>query len=54
LIGHQSKDEFNAAFGRFAADPEWIRARDASEASGKIIEKIDAAFFTPLPFSPMN
>jgi hypothetical protein len=54
LIGHLSKDEFNAAFGRFVADPEWIRVRDASEASGKIIEKIDAVFFTPLPFSPMK
>jgi hypothetical protein len=54
LIGHQSKDEFNAAFGRFVADPEWIRARDASEVSGKIVEKIDALFFIALPFSPMN
>jgi hypothetical protein len=54
LIGHLTKDEFNAAFGRFVADPEWIRVRDASEASGKIIEKIDAVFFTALPFSPMN
>lgn len=54
LIGHQSKDEFTAAFGRFVADPEWIRVRDASEASGKIIEKIDAVLFTPLPFSPMK
>lgn len=54
LIGHQSKDEFNAAFGRFVADPEWIRVRDASEASGKIVEKIDATFFKPLPFSPMK
>jgi hypothetical protein len=54
LIGHLTKDEFNAAFGRFVADPEWIRVRDASEASGKIIEKIDAVFFTALPFSPMK
>jgi hypothetical protein len=54
LIGHLTKDEFNAAFGRFVADPEWIRVRDASEASGKIIEKIDAVFFTALPFSAMK
>ena len=54
FIGHQSKEEFNAAFGRFVADPEWIRVRDASEASGKIVEKIDALFYTALPFSPMK
>ena len=54
FIGHQSKDEFNAAFGRFVADPEWIKVRDASEVSGKIVEKIDSHFYTALPFSPMK
>ena len=54
FIGHQSKEEFNAAFGRFVADPEWIKVRDASEVSGKIVEKIDALFYTALPFSPMK
>jgi hypothetical protein len=54
FIGHQSKDEFSASFGRFVADPEWIKVRDASEASGKIGEKIDALFYTALPFSPMK
>jgi hypothetical protein len=54
LIGHQSKEEFNAAFGRFVADPEWIKVRDASEVSGKIVEKIDSHFYTALPFSPMK
>ena len=54
LIGHLTKDEFNAAFGRFVADPEWIRVRDASEVSGKIVEKIDSHFYTALPFSPMK
>lgn len=54
LIGHQNKEEFNAAFGRFVADPEWIKVRDASEISGKIVEKIDSHFYTALPFSPMK
>jgi hypothetical protein len=54
FIGHQSKEEFNAGFGRFVADSEWIKVRDASEVSGKIVEKIDALFYTALPFSPMK
>lgn len=54
LIGNQNKEEFNAAFGRFVADPEWIKVRDASEVSGKIVEKIDSHFYTALPFSPMK
>jgi hypothetical protein len=54
LLGHDSKEAYNEAFKRFVADPEWIKARDASEASGKIVEKIDAVFYTALPFSPMK
>jgi len=54
LIGHLTKEEINAGFGRFVADPEWIKVRDASEASGKIVEKIDVLFYTALPFSPMK
>ncbi len=54
FIGHQSKEEFNAAFGQFVADPEWIKVRDASEVSGKIVEKIDSHFYTALPFSSMK
>lgn len=54
LLGHDSKDAFNAAFDRFRVDPEWIKARDASEESGKIVEKVDAVFFKTLPFSPMK
>ncbi|MFM8361432.1 MAG: NIPSNAP family protein, partial [Haliscomenobacter sp.] len=54
LIGHSDKQEFTAAFDRFRQDPAWIQVRDASEANGKIVEKIDAVFLTPLPFSPMK
>ena len=54
LLGHQDKAAFNAAFDRFRVDPEWIRARDASELPGKIVEKVDTKFFIALPFSPMK
>jgi len=54
FLGHQTKDEFTAAFDRFRVDPEWIRVRDASEAPGKIVEKVDSFFYTALPFSPMK
>jgi hypothetical protein len=35
-------------------DPEWVKARDESEAPGKIVEKVDAVFYKSLPFSPMK
>lgn len=54
LLGHDSKEAFNAAFDRFRVDPEWVKARDESEAPGKIVEKVDAVFYKALPFSPMK
>ncbi len=54
LLGHDNKTEFNAAFDRFRVDPDWVKARDASEASGKIVEKVVSVFYTALPFSPMK
>lgn len=54
ILGHINQIEFDAAFDRFRTDPDWIKARDESEASGKIVEKIDAKFLKALPFSPMK
>ncbi|WP_297335446.1 NIPSNAP family protein [Algoriphagus sp.] len=54
LLGHENQSEFEEAFRRFVNDPEWIKVRDASEESGKIVERVDAKFFTALPFSKMK
>jgi heme-degrading monooxygenase HmoA len=54
LIGHTDKPTFEASFQQFVKDPEWLKARDASEESGKIVEKVDAKFLKSLPFSPMK
>ncbi len=54
LLGHSDRAAFDAAFERFRTDPEWTKARDASEASGKIVEKVDAKHLKALPFSPMK
>lgn len=54
ILGHVDQVQFDAAFDRFRMDPDWVKARDESEASGKIVDKIDAKFFKSLPFSPMK
>jgi hypothetical protein len=38
----------------FQADPEWIEARNASEAAGKIVTKVESRFLTPTDFSPQT
>jgi NIPSNAP len=35
----------------FRADPDWQKARDASETNGKIVAKIDSVFLTPTSYS---
>ncbi len=54
LLGARDQASFDAGFQAFLKDPEWIKARDASEASGKIVEKVDAIMFKTLPFSPLK
>lgn len=54
LLGHEDQESFEAAFQAFLKDPDWVKARDASEENGKIVEKVDATFFKPLPFSPIK
>lgn len=54
FLGHDNKDAFNAAFDAFRVDPDWLKVRDASEESGKIVEKVDAVLFKSLPYSPIK
>lgn len=54
LLGHESQPAYEQAFQAFIKDPEWIKARDASESDGKIVEKVDAKFLKTLSFSPMK
>jgi hypothetical protein len=42
------------AWEAFRSDPEWIRARDASEAAGKLVEKADSVLMTATDYSPMK
>jgi hypothetical protein len=42
------------AWEAFRTDPDWIRARDASEAAGKLVEKADSVLMTATDYSPMK
>jgi hypothetical protein len=42
------------AWADFRKDPEWIAARDASEANGKLVEKVDSVMLTASDYSPMK
>lgn len=52
ILAHPSREAADANWKSFRVDPDWIAARDQSEAAGKLVEKIDSTFLTPTDFSP--
>lgn len=54
LLAHKDEAAGNASFLTFRDDPAWVSVRDASEADGKIVEKVESVYFKPLPFSPLK
>ena len=51
ILAHQDEAAAKASFAAFGKDPDWIAARNASEANGKIVEKITSVFMNATDFS---
>lgn len=54
LLAHKNQDAADKSWAAFRADPVWIAARDASEKDGKIVEKVESVYMTPLSFSKIK
>ena len=54
LLAHKSREAAKASFDAFRKDPDWVKARTASEAAGPIVVKVDSVFLTPTDYSPMK
>lgn len=53
VVSHASQEAADASWKAFQADPEWIAARNASEADGKILAKApDRVYMTLTDYSP--
>jgi len=52
ILAHPSRDAATANWKAFQDDPEWQAVRDKSEASGKLVEKVDSTFMVLTDFSP--
>ena len=52
IISHPSREAATANWKAFGDDPEWKQVQAASEANGKIVEKVDSTFMTLTDFSP--
>lgn len=51
VLAHPSREAAAANWKAFQDDPEWHTVRDASEANGKLVEKVDSTFMVLTDFS---
>jgi hypothetical protein len=54
MLAHESRDAAKKSWDAFRADPEWKKIQAASEADGKIVEKVESTFMDPIDFSPLK
>src|SRR5690606_21278274 len=58
ILGHKSVDHARASFDAFRKDPEWVKARQASEekAGGSLTVQggVKSLFMKPTDYSPLQ
>jgi hypothetical protein len=54
ILSYPSREAAKKSWDAFRADPEWQKARDASEANGKIVAKVDSVFMEATAFSAIK
>jgi hypothetical protein len=54
ILAHSSRDAAKKSWDGFRTDPDWQKVRTASEADGKIVEKVEPVFLTPADFSKIK
>ena len=52
VLGHKDRESAAASWKAFVADPAWHTLRDANEANGKVVTKVDSTFMRPTDYSP--
>ena len=54
VISHASREAAQKNWDEFRDDPEWKAVAAASEADGKIVEKVDSVFVDATDYSPLK
>jgi hypothetical protein len=52
VVSHDSREAADKSWKAFQADSDWQKARTASEADGKIVEKVDRVWMKLTDYSP--
>lgn len=54
ILEHDSREAAKKNWSEFGSDPEWREVAKASEADGKIVEKVESTFMNPSDYSPVK
>ena len=54
LLAFPSREAAKASWAAFQADPEWHKARDASEVDGKLVKEVKSVYLDPTDYSPIK
>jgi hypothetical protein len=54
IITHESREQAKKNWAEFGADPEWKEVAKASEADGKIVEKVDSTYMDATDYSMLK
>jgi NIPSNAP len=54
LLAFPSKEAADEAWKAFRADPDWVKAKAASEKDGPLVKKVDSVFLTPTDYSKLK
>jgi hypothetical protein len=54
VLAHPSKEAGEKSFNDFRADPNWQKAKQASEANGPIVEKVEAVYMNATDYSRLR
>lgn len=54
LLAHASRDAAKKSWDAFRLDPDWVKARTASETEGKIVDRVESVYLDATDFSAMK
>jgi hypothetical protein len=54
VLAHPSREAAKKNWDEFRNDADWKKARDESEASGKIVSKVESVFMDATDYSPLR
>jgi hypothetical protein len=54
ILEHASREGARASWAAFSKDPDWQKAKAASEVDGRIVAKAESVFLTATDYSPIK